>query len=143
DAAEDTNFRDLDVMLYGPAVEQASAIFDTFWNSDQVVPISALNRKPRQRQRQRQRLDDVMAGIREETRSAQAQRFLEKVDTSDNVRRYITRNLQPYWTDRIRVLSDPPDKRPGQDRAQWLIHDIFGDLASTRHKALLISPYFV
>ena len=137
DAAEDTNFRDLDVALFGPAVEQASAIFDDFWNSDQVVPISALNRKSPQR------LDEVMAEIREETRSPQARRFLDRVDTSDNVRRYITQNLEPYWTDRIRVLSDPPDKSGGQDRSQWLIHDILDDLASARHKALLISPYFV
>ena len=137
DAAEDTNFRDLDVALFGPAVEEASAIFDTFWNSDQVVPISALNRKSRRT------LEAVMDQIREETRSPQAQRFLEKVDTSDNVRRYITQNLTPYWTDRIRVLSDPPDKRPSEDRSQWLIHAILDDLASARHKALLISPYFV
>ena len=137
DAAEDTNFRDLDVALFGPAVEEASAIFDTFWNSDQVVPISALNRKSRRT------LEAVMGQIREETRSPQAQRFLEKVDTSDNVRRYITQNLTPYWTDRIRVLSDPPDKRPSEDRSQWLIHAILEDLASARHKALLISPYFV
>ena len=137
DADEDTNFRDLDVALFGPAVEQASAIFDTFWNSDQVVPISALNRKSPER------LDEVMAGIREETRSPQARRFLEQVEASDNVGRYITRNLSPYWTDRIQVLSDPPDKRPGQDSSQWLIHHILDDLGSARHKALLISPYFV
>lgn len=137
DAAEDMNFRDLDVALFGPAVGQASEIFDTFWNSDQVVPISALNRKPRER------LEEVMAGILEETRSPQARRFLERVDASDNVNRYITRNLSPLWTDRIRVLSDPPDKRADQDRSGWLIHDILEDLRSARHKALLISPYFV
>lgn len=137
DAAEDTNFRDLDVALFGPVVEEASAIFDTFWNSEQVVPISALNRKSRST------LEAVMAQIGEETRSPQARRFLDRVDTSDNVRRYFTRNLSPYWTDRIRVLSDPPDKRPGQDRSQWLIRAILEDLAAARHKALLISPYFV
>src|SRR5690554_6713636 len=93
DADEETNFRDLDVALFGPAVEEASAIFDMFWNSGQAVPISALTRKPRER------LDEVMAGIREETRSPQARRFLERVDASDNVNRYITRNLSPYWTD--------------------------------------------
>lgn len=137
DAAEDTNFRDLDVLLFGPAVGQASAIFDDFWNSEQVVPIAALNRKSPQR------LGEVMAAIHEETRSPQARRFLERVDTSDNVRRYITQNLQPYWTERIRVLSDPPDKRGADDRSGWLINDILDDLASARHKALLISPYFV
>src|SRR5690606_40282381 len=45
-ASTDTNFHDLDVALVGPAVEQASAIFDSFWNSRAVVPITALMRKP-------------------------------------------------------------------------------------------------
>ncbi|MGO4843621.1 phospholipase D family protein, partial [Rhizobiaceae sp. 2RAB30] len=31
DAAE-TNFRDLDLALFGPAVQQTEAVFDAFWN---------------------------------------------------------------------------------------------------------------
>jgi putative cardiolipin synthase len=38
----DFNFRDLDVLGFGPVARQASAVFDTFWNSDWVVPIRAL-----------------------------------------------------------------------------------------------------
>lgn len=32
------NFRDLDVIGVGPVARQASAVFDTFWNSEWVVP---------------------------------------------------------------------------------------------------------
>ena len=42
DASTDTNFRDLDVVMFGPAVRQASRIFDAYWNSDAAVPIAAL-----------------------------------------------------------------------------------------------------
>ena len=38
----DFNFRDLDVLGVGPVARQASAVFDTFWNSEWVVPIRAL-----------------------------------------------------------------------------------------------------
>ena len=31
-AGEDVNFRDLDMVLFGPAVHEASGIFDTYWN---------------------------------------------------------------------------------------------------------------
>src|SRR5690606_27030481 len=62
DADGETNFRVLDVLLFGPEVEQASAIFDTFWNSDAVVPIDRLNSKPRQK------LDTVLTAIKEEAR---------------------------------------------------------------------------
>src|SRR6185437_8693254 len=33
DAAGDANFRDLDLLVLGPAVQQAEAIFDSYWNS--------------------------------------------------------------------------------------------------------------
>jgi len=38
----DFNFRDLDVLGIGPVARQASAVFDKFWNSEWVVPVSAL-----------------------------------------------------------------------------------------------------
>lgn len=36
------NFHDLDVLGIGPVARQTSAVFDTFWNSDWVMPASAL-----------------------------------------------------------------------------------------------------
>ena len=39
---KDFNFRDLDVLGLGPVARQASTVFDRFWNSEWVVPASAL-----------------------------------------------------------------------------------------------------
>jgi putative cardiolipin synthase len=36
------DFRDLDVLGLGPVARQASAAFDRFWNSDWVIPVTAL-----------------------------------------------------------------------------------------------------
>jgi len=36
------NFHDLDVLGVGPVARQASAVFDSYWNSDWVMPVSAL-----------------------------------------------------------------------------------------------------
>jgi putative cardiolipin synthase len=36
------NFHDLDVLGIGPVARQASSVFDTFWNSDWVMPAAAL-----------------------------------------------------------------------------------------------------
>ena len=36
------NFRDLDVLGIGPVARQTSTVFDSFWNSDWVMPASAL-----------------------------------------------------------------------------------------------------
>ncbi|TXS95977.1 phospholipase D family protein [Parahaliea maris] len=37
------NFRDLDVLGVGPVAAQASGVFDEFWNSEWVLPASALD----------------------------------------------------------------------------------------------------
>ena len=138
DAHDQTNFRDLDMLLFGPAVEQASTIFDTFWNSDAVVPIAQLNRKSRQK------LDTVLTSIKEEARSRIARRYLDRVDMSPDVRAYLAEELSPHWSDSLRILSDPPlkwkDKRSG---GEYLVSALFEVVRETRHKALLISPYFV
>ena len=44
-ANPEVNFRDLDLLLFGPAVKQASTIFDDYWNSTAAVPVAALARK--------------------------------------------------------------------------------------------------
>ncbi|MCD9030181.1 phospholipase D family protein [Luteimonas sp. Y-2-2-4F] len=137
DASQDMNFRDLDLVLFGPEVQRASDIFDQFWNSEAVVPIAALNSKSERR------LEAVMASIREEAHSAEAKAYLERVDSSDSVRRYFLQALEPYWSDRLRIVSDPPVKRDGDRRDGWLIQPILEDLDSAQHKALVISPYFV
>src|SRR3546814_16795127 len=45
DADPDANFRDLDVLALGPAVRQAEAVFDGYWNSRAVIPIGALGKR--------------------------------------------------------------------------------------------------
>ena len=137
DANNTTNFRDLDVLLFGPAVQQVSAIFDVFWNSDAVVPIAQLNRKPRQR------LDAVLEGIREEAGGRVARRYLDRVDLSPNVLAYLSQDLSPLWSDRIRVLSDPPLKWKEHQPGEYLVTELAEVVGRTRHMALLISPYFV
>ncbi len=137
DAHNQTNFRDLDVLLFGPAVAQASGIFDTFWNSDAVVPIAELNRKPQRK------LEAVLAGIKEEANGRVARRYLDRVDLSPNVRAYLAQELTPYWTDRIRVLSDPPLKWKDNQPGEYLVAELFEVVRGTQEKALLISPYFV
>jgi len=39
---EKFNFHDLDVLAIGPIAREASAVFDAFWNSEWVMPASAL-----------------------------------------------------------------------------------------------------
>ncbi|MEN1957889.1 phospholipase D family protein [Luteimonas changyuni] len=136
-ASESSNFHDLDLLLFGPEVASASAIFDAFWNSEAVVPLSDLGHLG---------MDDIRAvagAIGGEARTPAAQRYLQRVDNSPNVRAYLDETLSPHWSDRIRVVSDPPVKRAHDDTTGWLVEHVDASLRGAERAALLVSPYFV
>ena len=137
DAATDTNFRDLDVVLMGPAVADASAIFDRFWNSQAVVPIGELGQKDDTQ------LKGLMAAIQAQTESAEAQVYLRRVEATRGVQAFVTQQMQPFWVSDIQVVSDPPQKWRKDDRNQWLVHSLAAVIEGARQRAALISPYFV
>ena len=137
-AAAEVNFRDLDLLLFGPEVAKASAIFDAFWNSPAAVPI--------------ERLDDdtpgeaiarVVASFEDEALEARAQPYLDRVAASPNVRDYLREALSPIWSDRLEIVSDPPMKQHDDDRDDWLVTRLLATLRGTRDSLRLISPYFV
>ncbi|MBJ7573805.1 phospholipase D family protein [Luteimonas sp. MC1828] len=136
-ASDDANFHDLDLLLFGPAVADADAIFDAFWNSDAAVPLAGLNK--------RRDFDApaILAAIGGEAETAAARRYLERVESSPTVRAYVEQELAPYWSEHIEVVSDPPLKHAGDDQRGWLVHRIDAALRDARQAALLISPYFV
>ncbi|MCD9027675.1 phospholipase D family protein [Luteimonas sp. BDR2-5] len=136
-AAEEFNFHDLDVLLFGPAVNDANRIFDDFWNSEAAIPIAGLNRKSKATIR------EVLTRIQQESATPEARRFLDAVDLSPSVRRYFSQELTPIWSDGIRILSDPPVKWRGDDRGNWLVEHLMREVTSADRTALLISPYFV
>ena len=136
-AADDFNFRDLDLLLMGPEVASASAIFDQFWNSAAAVPIAALNSiAPEELAAFVSAADDVAT-------QARAAPYLARVAASRNVHHYLQGALKPHWSDRLQVVSDPALKRGDDDRDDWLVTRLARELGAVRHKALLISPYFV
>lgn len=136
-ADAEVNFRDLDLLLLGPAVAQASDIFDGFWNSPAAVPIASLDNVPATR------AENVIASFNDEALQAQAQPYLQRVASSQSVRDYLRRELRPIWSNQVEVVSDPPLKWRDDSREDWLVTRLLDTLRSARHKALLISPYFV
>ena len=136
-ADPDVNFRDLDLLLFGPVVGEAGTIFDAYWNSAAAVPIAALNAVSIDE------LRAIIARYSDEAMEAIAQPYLARVERSRTVQDYHARGLTPRWTSRVAIVSDPPMKGRDDDGSAWLIHRLTAMLATASSEALLISPYFV
>ena len=135
-ARPDVNFRDLDLLIAGKAVQQANTIFDDFWNSQAAVPISALAfHTPAQ-------LRLLVRQSAHEAKLDAAQPYLRRVQAQ--TARWLYRDAPGlHWSSRVEIVSDPAMKHRRDDQANWLVTRLAAELASTRYKALLISPYFV
>lgn len=134
-ARPDVNFRDLDLLVAGPAVGEANRIFDDFWNSDAAVPIAALAYPTRAQLRLLMRESAHRATI------DAAAPYLREVAAS---RQRAQASAAPlHWSRNVRIVSDPPMKHRRDDRHDWLVTGLAHRLQASRHKALLISPYFV
>lgn len=137
DAAEHSNFRDLDVWMTGPVVDQATEMFDLYWNSASVLPIAAL-RTPRKHYLPalRETLDAL-------ARTAAARFYLERV--ADR-----TARNGPHWGGRplhrssqVRIAFDPPEKALLQKRQNWLLRELFPLINRAKDDLRIISPYFI
>ncbi|CAM5475263.1 phospholipase D family protein [Rhodanobacter lindaniclasticus] len=137
DADNDVNFRDLDMLLLGPAVADASVIFDNFWNSSAAVPIEALNPQTPDS------LHNLVDRLAHESAEAGAQQYLKQVAASPSAQRLVNRDMPVHWSTHIVVASDPPLKARSRDRSGWLQPRLAAHLVGVHSEVLLISPYFV
>jgi len=134
-ARPDVNFRDLDLLVAGPAADDANRIFDAFWNSEAAVPIAALAFHTRAQLRLLMRESDNEAKIKA------AEPYLREVAASRQRARASRSPL--HWSASVRIVSDPPMKHRRDDRGNWLVAELAGMFDASQRKALLISPYFV
>lgn len=130
DAAE-TNFRDLDLLLLGPAVQQTSQIFDAFWACEEAKPIDALGSAAEQGN------DNLFEGIDPETE------YLNGMGDRGSIAEFIAASNDVHWVERVRVISDPPEKVRGWRRRSWLMKELRPIIQSARECLEIVSPYFI
>lgn len=136
-ARQDVNFRDLDLLVAGKAVQQANGIFDAYWNSETAVPIKALAfYTPAQ-------LQLLVRESAHEAKLDAAQPYLQRVQHSQSARSFYRDAVDLHWTHALEIASDPAMKHRRDDPSDWLVTRLAREFQATRDKALLISPYFV
>ncbi|MET0815249.1 MAG: phospholipase D family protein [Pseudoxanthomonas sp.] len=136
-ADPEANFRDLDLLLFGPAAAQASALFDAYWNSAAAVPIATLGASDPEA------LRTLLAGVYRDASGEGARRYLDRVADSELMRDYDHHALRPHWSEGIEVVADPPVKWAGDNRSGWLVERLTRMISSASREALVVSPYFV
>ncbi|OHV72140.1 phospholipase D family protein [Ensifer sp. LCM 4579] len=137
DAAELSNFRDLDVWMTGPVVDQVTEMFDRYWNSASVLPIAAL-RTPRKAY-----LPALRETLEALARTAAARFYLEKVDEAEVGSGLYCGSRTLHRCDGVRVAFDPPEKALMQKRQNWLLRELFPLMKAAERDLRIISPYFI
>lgn len=134
DASDGSNFRDMDLLVLGPALQQAQDVFDSYWNSDVVAPIRNLGGLPRfDLGRLRRRLRGLAASDR-------AAQYLERVTGAAG---RLASGDGMHWPDKANIVSDPPEKAATSDHDGWLLGEILPVLAAARGTIEITSPYFI
>jgi putative cardiolipin synthase len=128
--AADTNFRDLDLLLLGPAVGQTMRIFEAFWNCEASRPIQLLN--------------PAAAGSADFLKDPETDgKLLGSIGAWRSITEFVAARSDICWTPSVRVISDPPEKVRGKKRRNWLTKELLPAIQATRERLEIVSPYFI
>jgi putative cardiolipin synthase len=128
--AADTNFRDLDLLLLGPAVDQTATIFEAYWRCKVARPVHLLH--PKGTPKTRAAADGLAADSE----------LLEAIGDRHSIAEFIATS-QLHWTPSARVIADPPEKVSGKRRRNWLMRELLPIISATRKSLEIVSPYFI
>jgi phosphatidylserine/phosphatidylglycerophosphate/cardiolipin synthase-like enzyme len=135
----DTNyeFRDRDVLIYGPAVPEMPISFDWFWNSPKTVPVQHL------RDVARELLAATPSALPDYQPAKRLLPLLERVADRDHIQ---TVFVEPaYRVARLEYFSDRPRKQafPEDAPKKDLTRELYEILISARQSVVIQSPYMV
>lgn len=140
DAANDTNFRDLDLIAIGPVVKEASHAFDEYWNCDAAYPVTAFRGKRANHYDLAQLRIDLAKDTRAFAQSDYAQVASEEFPSGPSA----DRPGVWFWGPAT-LVADQPDKieTAQDDPALRIGPQIKAMTDQAQQGLLLISPYFI
>jgi putative cardiolipin synthase len=137
DAAEQANFRDLDMWMLGPVALEAARIFDAYWNSAMVLPIGSL-RTPR-----RHFLPRLRRRLKALARTRGGRHYLSHVDRVGERPGLFHGEAALRFTGDIAIKADPPEKAHLERRQNWLMQELLPHIDRAEKSVRIISPYFI
>ncbi len=140
EADPDIAFADLDVLLIGPVVEDVSASFDTYWNSELVYPINVLAKKPPTQKEIQGKTQKFNEFIAEQGNSP----YLLALRNSDLANAIRQQKVRYYWGDAEAIFDQPEKILDDRSKSEDHLVAQFKPYMDRIEKELIIlSPYFV
>ena len=138
---EASNFIDMDVLSSGPVVQQLSALFDRFWNSEQAYPVASLSGGSENPERAMRRFADAMQELGPDLPVTPRDRF----GRSPVAQQLDAGRLDLHFA-AARLFGDGPDKAsveraPAPESAA--LQAALTAMRGARTEVLLATPYLV
>ena len=140
-SASELDFQDVDVLAAGPIATQATASFESYWNSPYAIPITRLGKfapDPATFAAKRQQ-------VRERCELLHESEYVQALAGSSLAQELRADELRVHWAE-ARVIADPPEKlrQPAGTRSDGYLGAQLSPLAgAARSDLLVVSPYFV
>jgi putative cardiolipin synthase len=140
-ASEEVNFVDLDFAMVGPVVQDASASFDRYWNSQAAYPIAVLSPD----KVNAAALDKLRGALAAALEAAKQGAYAELLRRDDAVTRLVNGDWPMSWSSEYRFVADDPDKiYTDPDRSNSDVLAVLAPvLRGARQDLTIVSPYFV
>lgn len=143
---KDANFLDIDVLTAGAVVPQASAVFDRYWNSEQVFPLASLGSSSRDTQELRSRFSARV-------QDPELTPTIDPIAESDLMGQpalssTMAQGRQRFVVADARIVADDPAKAsPGGGGSEGFQRSMTAQYIDTlrmaRTEIVIFSPYFV
>jgi putative cardiolipin synthase len=140
-ATSHAEFSDLDVLGIGPIVKDVSDMFDSYWNSESVMPVRAFNQD---QPIPEEALAKARVEFDESVSEQQADPYMQAVAQSTLVTSARFDDLIFHWG-RATLISDAPNKVTATDikADTHLAPRLKLHLDKAQQELIIISPYFV
>lgn len=135
---EKYDFRDLDLLVRGPVVQDVSGSFDLYWNSPWAVPVHAFAMKRRSEQR--------LAGLRKELTDAfqwEKHDRLKALESDAETARALRRITARMVKAPVRVVADLPGKVHKPTGEPLVAEALAARARGSKDEILVESAYFV
>lgn len=125
----DTSFADLDVLVKGEIVQDISADFDRYWNSDSSYPFAEL-------------VSDSHSSELPEENFLYSEVYSQEVYESD-IYQHIAKGSLPFIASPMKLISDHPAKALNRHNETDMMSSLNQALEIPQKSLYLVSPYFV